>query len=41
MAHRQHGQASEAVVEGPQECGLEGEGGLQVAPATQAKNRSH
>ena len=36
MAHGQHGQTGEAPVEGPQERGLEGEGGLQVAAASQA-----
>ena len=36
VAHRQHGQTGQALVEGPQECGLEGEGGLQVAAASQA-----
>ena len=36
VAHRQHGQTGQALVEGPQERGLEGEGGLQVAAASQA-----
>ena len=41
VAHGQHGQAGEAPVEGSQERWLEGEGGLQVAAATQTKNWTH
>ena len=39
MAHWQHGQAGEVVVEGSQERGLEGEGCLQVASAPPTKDR--
>ena len=41
VAHRQHRQAGEAIVEGPQECWLEREGCLQMATPPSSKDWSY